>query len=167
MIRVRIHTLVAVAALLAGAGGTAAAQRATAAQPTARPPIERLAAVVQRRLRLNAAQSTQLRETTRRFAAQRQDLMAKERETRRALRAEIGAGDAADQQAIARHLDTLVSLQQRRVQLVADEQRDLARFLSPLQRAQFLALQERAFRAAQQLRMQRARRGVADQDTTF
>lgn len=118
--------------------------------------MQRLAQVVQRRLGLTDEQAAQLRQATGRFAAQRQQLMVRERATRRALRAATERGDSADQDAVARQLDELLQIQQRRVQIVADEQRDLARFLTPLQRAQFLALQERAFRAAQQVRQQRA-----------
>jgi hypothetical protein len=81
--------------------------------------------------------------------------MAEERETRRTLRAQLAAGDSADQQLVAQQLDALLHLQQQRVQLLADEQRELAAFLTPVQRAEFLGMQERAFRAAQQLRQQR------------
>ena len=56
---------------------------------------------------------------------------------------------------MARMLDDLLAVQRSRVELVAAEQRDLGRFLTPIQRAEFLAMQERAFRAAQQMRMQR------------
>jgi Spy/CpxP family protein refolding chaperone len=112
---------------------------------------------VQRRLGLTGEQSVRLRETTRRFAAQRQQIMQRERETRRALRLATAPGDSsADQKVIGRQLDSLVALQQRRVALLAEEQREMATFLTPYQRAQFLAMQERALRAAQQLRQQRA-----------
>jgi len=123
-----------------------------------RPALEQLAQVVQRRLGLNADQAARLRETTGRFAAQRQQLMQRERETRRALRQATAAGDSADQKVIAQQIDALVRLQQQRVALVSDEQRELSAFMTPYQRAQFLAMQERAFRAAQQLRQQRAAR---------
>jgi len=121
--------------------------------------LEQLALVVQRRLNLNEQQAARLRATTGRFAAQRQRLMQQERETRRALRLATQAaqgGDSTSQAQVAQQLDALVRMQQRRVELVADEQRELATFLTPLQRSQFLAMQERAFRAAQQLRQKRA-----------
>lgn len=133
------------------------AQRVPRVQPPeGRPALQRLAVIVQKRLGLTDEQSAKLRATTGRFAQQRQQLMLREREARRTLRMQTALGDSADQRAIAQQLDALVSMQQRRVQLVADEQKELAAFLTPLQRAQFLALQERAFRAAQQQRQKRA-----------
>jgi len=140
-----------------GAPGAPGAQGVPAA--VAGPPIERLAAVVQRRLNLTDEQGARLRQVTGKLATQRQELLRQEREARRALRAQMAAGTGADQQNVARLLDELVRVQQRRVELVATEQRELATFLTPLQRAEFLAMQERAFRAAQQLRQRRAAGG--------
>ncbi len=118
---------------------------------------QRLAQVVQQRLRLNGEQMSRLRETTDRFATQRQTLIAQERDARRGLRAALAlAPDSTNQAEVGRRLDDLVRLQQRRASLLGDEQRELARFLTPRQRADFLALQERALRAAQQLRQRRA-----------
>ena len=117
--------------------------------------VARLAAIVQRKLRLTDDQASRLQTTTRRFASDREQLLAQERTARRALRAQIAAGDGADQTALGRQLDELLRLQQKRVQIVADEQRELAAFLTPMQRAEFLGMQERAFRAAQQIRQQR------------
>jgi periplasmic protein CpxP/Spy len=125
--------------------------------PGGRAVMQRLAQAVQRRLGLTDDQATRLRTTTARFATQRQQLMAQERETRRALRRLSEGADSVDQQGIARNLDELLRIQERRIQIVGEEQRELARFLTPLQRAQYLALQERAFRAAQQQRQQRQR----------
>jgi periplasmic protein CpxP/Spy len=149
----------ALAALLLAASSAAGAQ-GTARPPAAgRPALDRLAAAVQRQLGLGDEQGRQLRDATRRFATQRDQLMTQERATRLELRANVMRGDSADQPRIAQLMDQLVAHQRRRVELVAEEQRELARFLTPLQRAQFLAMQERALRAAQQLRAERAARG--------
>jgi periplasmic protein CpxP/Spy len=142
----------------------AAAATVAAAQPPQgpggqRPVLQRLAQIVQRRLGLTDEQAGRLRATTARFAAQRQQLMQRERETRRALRLSAEGRDSVDQSAIARQLDELLRIQERRAQILGEEQRELARFLTPSQRAQYLALQERAFRAAQQQRQQRASGG--------
>ena len=122
-----------------------------------RAPLQQLAAIVQRRLGLNDEQAAKLRQTTGRFAVQRQELLRQEREARRALRLEMERGDSANQPEVARRLDALLQVQKQRVELMAGEQRDLAGFLTPVQRAQFLAMQERAFRAAQQLQQQKRR----------
>ena len=153
-----MRLVILVAALVAGAAPLAA-QRSAGGGVPARPAMERLANAVARRLNLDADQAQRLQTTTRRFATDREQLMRQERQARQALRAQLAAGQAADQQAVGRQLDDLLRLQQRRVQLLSDEQRELAGFLSPVQRAEFLGMQERAFRAAQQIRQQRANAG--------
>ncbi|MGZ8413420.1 MAG: hypothetical protein ACXW05_11865 [Gemmatirosa sp.] len=128
----------------------------------ARPTVERMAEAVKRRLGLNDEQARQLRDATARYATQRQQLMRQERTLRRELRDELARGTGAQQERVGRMLDDLLALQRSRADLVGAEQRDLARFMTPVQRAEFLALQERAFRAAQQMRQQReARAGEA------
>lgn len=124
-----------------------------------RPELEQLARVVQQRLQLDDAQAARLREVSARYAARRQVLAANEREARRALREQLTRGAAADQARVAVAIGALVDAQQQRSALVADEQRELAAFLTPVQRARFLGLQERAFRAAQRARMERGAGG--------
>lgn len=121
----------------------------------ARPSMERMAEAVKRRLGLTDDQARRLRDATASYAAQRQQLFRQERTLRRELRDELARGDAAQQEKVGRMLDDLLGLQRSRADLVAAEQRDLSRFLTPVQRAEFMALQERAFRAAQQMRAQR------------
>jgi hypothetical protein len=50
----------------------------------------------------------------------------------------------------------MLRLQAVRLQLVTREQRELATFLTPVQRARFIALQEQMQRAVQQARQRRA-----------
>jgi periplasmic protein CpxP/Spy len=153
----------AASATAQGAGAPVPGRPATRPPGAApgRPALERLAAAVQRQLGLSEEQARQLRESTRSFAQQRDQLIVQERATRLELRANVMRGDSADQARIGQLLEQLVAHQRRRVELVAEEQRELARFLTPIQRAQFLAMQERALRAAQQLRAQRAARARA------
>jgi Spy/CpxP family protein refolding chaperone len=121
----------------------------------ARPGADRLAQAVRERLGLNDEQTRRLRDVTGRHAVERQRLLREERTLRRDLRGELARGQDAQQERVGRMLDVLVGLQRRRAELLVAEQRALAEFLTPVQRAEFLALQERAFRAAQQLRAQR------------
>jgi hypothetical protein len=128
----------------------------------ARPTVDRMAEAVRRRLGLTDDQERRLREVTASYAGQRQQLLRQERTLRRDLREELARGSGAQQERVGRMLDDVLGLQRRRAELLASEQRDLSRFLTPVQRAEFLALQERAFRAAQQMRQQReARAGIA------
>ena len=117
---------------------------------------QRLWQVTKNRVGLTDQQMSQLAQATRPFDAQRRQLAAQERAERVALRREILAGSSADQSRVAGSLDRVLDLQRRRAQLQIDEQRALARFMSPVQRAKYAALQEQLRRRAEGLRRQRA-----------
>ena len=148
--------------LLAAGARTAEAQRDSGGRDRvservagARPMMDRLSEMVQRKLRLSDDQARQLRDATGQFATQRHQLLRQERTLRRELRDELARGETARQDRVAALLDNLLGLQRQRADLVSAEQRALSRFMTPVQRAEFLAMQERAFRAAQQMRQQR------------
>ena len=111
----------------------------------------RAAQVAQQRLGLTDSQLAQLEQTNARFAPQLNQLLAQERETRRQLRMEMMAGNQANQQHVSSLLDNSIALQKRRIALVEAEQKDLARFLTPTQRAGYIALQMQVRRRAQEL----------------
>lgn len=144
------------AAAVTAAGGVASAQTSADTAPGARPGIRQLGAAVQQRLQLTDDQTARLRETSQRYAAQRRALQLDERDARQTVREEVARGDAADQARVQAGLDRLYQVQQRRSELASSEQRELATFLTPTQRAQYAGMQERAFRAAQAIRQQRA-----------
>lgn len=112
---------------------------------------ERSAKVAQQRLGLTDAQLTQLEQTNARYAPAINQLLAQERDTRRQLRAEMMAGNQANQQHVSELMDTSISLQKQRIALVEQEQKDLSRFMSPTQRAGYAALQNQVRRRAQEL----------------
>jgi Spy/CpxP family protein refolding chaperone len=112
---------------------------------------EQSAKVAQQRLGLTDAQLAQLSQSNARFAPQQNQLVMQERETRRALRIEMTAGNQANQQHVSALLDDALRLQKQRIALVEAEQKDLARFLTPVQRAGYLALQAQVRRRAQEL----------------
>jgi protein CpxP len=113
---------------------------------------ERTAEIVRRRLQLNDDQMARLKATNQQFDRQRMTLVADERQARQALRAELVAGDAANQQKVASLLEQLMRVQRRRLDLVENEQRELGKFLSPVQRAKYLGLQNEIRRRMQELR---------------
>ena len=158
-----VHLVRAAALAIAVLGGARAGRAQSTGSPPdsagLRPGIERLSAVVQQRLQLTDDQTARLRETSQRYADQRQALLRDERDARRTVRDEVSRGGAADQTRVQGALDRLYAIQQRRSELAASEQRELAGFLTPTQRAQYAGLQERAFRAAQAIRQQRAAAG--------
>ena len=112
---------------------------------------ERSAKVAQQKLGLTDAQLAQLEESNARFAPQLNQLVIRERDTRRQLRLEMTAGDQPNQQHVSDLLDNTMRLQKQRISLVEAEQKDLARFLTPVQRAGYLALQTQFGKRAQEL----------------
>jgi hypothetical protein len=120
---------------------------------------EQSAKVAQRRLGLTDAQLAQLAQSNARFAPQQNQLVVQEREMRRQLRVEMTAGDQANQQHVSALLDDAVRLQKQRIALVESEQKDLARFLTPVQRAGYLALQAQVRKRAQELARDNATQG--------
>ena len=117
---------------------------------------ERLWKVTKEQVGLTDAQMSKLGETSRRFDARRRTLNQQERAERTALRQEITRGDRADQNRIAAALDHLIQFQRQRVEIQAEEQRELSGYMTPLQRARFAALQEQVRRRVEMLRRDRA-----------
>ena len=126
---------------------------------------ERMARVVQQRLGLDDAQMRRLQETNRRFERQRVEAGRREWQARARLRRELAAPAAADQAAVDTLLATLLRVQRERVAMLEEEQRALGAFLTPVQRAQYLALQEQLRRRVEEARRKgAARRGAARED---
>jgi periplasmic protein CpxP/Spy len=154
------------AALIATVSGSLVAQIAVQQVAPQRAALEarvreRTAEIVRRRLQLNDDQMTRLRATNQQFDRQRMALVADERQARQALRAELVAGDAANQQKVAGLLDQLMRVQRRRLDLVENEQRELGKFLTPVQRAKYFGLQNEIRKRMQELRDRPGRRGIA------
>jgi hypothetical protein len=114
--------------------------------------------VTKNRVGLTDEQMNRLAQTSRPFENQRRQLAAQERAERLSLRRELLAGANANQDRVAASLDRVLDIQRRRAQLQIDEQRALAAFMSPVQRAKYAALQEQLRRRADNLRGQRGRR---------
>ena len=137
--------------------GTAAhAQAVTAAPPGNRTALEqqfreRTAKLVQQRLGLNDAQLAKLEQSNARYAPQLRQLAAQERDIRFQLRQEMMAGNSANQQHVSDMLDGAIRLQRQRLGIVEAEQKELAGFLTPVQRARYMALQAQFGKRAQEL----------------
>lgn len=149
----------------AGAGQQRPAERAPGAANRAQLEQrfrQRLYEMTRTRVGLSEAQMNQLVPVNQRFEAQRRAIQREERETRLSLRDALRDSTHADQSRITGYLDKLVQLQHQRVDLLEQEQRDLAEFMTPLQRARYTALQEQVRRRIEQLlRQNRAARDSA------
>ena len=137
-------------------GTVAHAQAVTAAPPGNRTALEqqfreRTAKLVQQRLGLNDAQLAKLEQSNLKFAPQLRQLAAQERDIRYQLRQEMMAGNSANQQHVSDLLDAAIRMQRQRLGIVESEQKELAGFLTPVQRARYIALQAQFGKRAQEL----------------
>lgn len=154
----RVLRVLGFAILLAFVSGEALAQRPGGPPPNARRQqlerelMERTGEIVKRRLELNDAQMARLQATTRQFEVKRMELFARERETRQALRQELVANEQANQSQVSQLIDETLTLERQRLDLLQDEQKELAKFLTPVQRAKLLGLQAELRRRAQDMR---------------
>ena len=111
--------------------------------------------IAKQRIGFSDAQMTQLQRTSQRFDERRRALLQDERTQRQLLRQELMADANADQDRVARALDRLHQLQRQRIDLLIEEQREFATFMTPVQRAKYAALQEQVRRRVEALRRQR------------
>ena len=170
------RTCVLVALAVLAGGASLAAQQATAPAPdtTEAPGAEtpqrheleqqlrlRLGQVVRRQLQLTDDQYTRLEAVNRTYEAPRRTLNQRERYLRLSLRAELQLGDKADQEKVAGYLDQLTDVQQSRLKIFREEQKDLAGFLTPVQRAKYAALQEQIRKRVTQMRQRQLERQQA------
>jgi hypothetical protein len=146
--------------------GVADAQPVRAPEATAnRPELEqqfrqRVAKLAQNRIGLTDAQMAQLEQSNARFAPQFNQVAAEERETRRQLRAEMTSAGPPNQQHVSDLLDKSVQLQKQRIAIVETEQKDLSRFMTPVQRGRYIALQQQFRRRSQELARQNEGNGA-------
>ncbi len=111
--------------------------------------------IAKRRIDLSDDQMAKLEQTAGRFDGRRRALNQDERAQRQALRAELVAGDSGNQARVADALDQLLQLQRRRLDMVGEEQKELATFMTPIQRAKYSALQEQLRRRVEKMRAER------------
>jgi hypothetical protein len=123
----------------------------------------RMLEIVQRTLGANDDQMRRLVDVNRKYQSERRELNQKDRQARQTIRAEVLRDSLADQNLVARELDALVDVQRQRVELFTREQRDLAQFLSPVQRAKYATLQEGLRKKVEQLRQQQQENGLTPQ----
>lgn len=116
---------------------------------------ERLVAVVRQRLNLTEEQVARLRDVASKTEDERRALRRDELTVRFAMRQELLAGDKANDAKVADLLDQLPRLDRRRVELMEREQRELAKFLTPVQRARYFGLQDELRRGMQELQQRR------------
>jgi hypothetical protein len=116
---------------------------------------ERVAARIQQELNLTPDQMRRLRTTVGAYAGRRRDLAARQRSIRVALGGQLRPGGAASPDSVARLTDELMDLRVRYAESFRAEQRELAQYLDPVQRAKITLLRDRLTNRAQELRRRR------------
>jgi Spy/CpxP family protein refolding chaperone len=163
-VRARIVVLGLAATLSAGG---LEAQRARGLEPGGGergggPPRELLRKVrqafmgqVRRQLNLTDEQAKRLQDVDRKFEQQRNQLRKDEGDARRALRVALeDTTTAPDPAKVEEYLNRLVKDQHRRADVLEAEQKELAAFLNPVQRAKFFALRDQLARRINELQGQ-------------
>jgi len=120
---------------------------------------ERFATVVRQRVGLSDEQMRRLAEVNQRIEARRRTLVEQERDVRIGLRSEIMAGENANQQRVSQLIDQMLRVQRERVALLEEEQRELSAFMTPVQRARYLAVQDQIRRTIEDMRRRRTDQG--------
>lgn len=113
---------------------------------------DRLAQQARRQLGLTDAQVTKLRDARQKFAERRRALNDQERDIRMSLRDEMITGDSTRQKQVGDLLDRTIKAQRQRFDLIEAEQKELATFMTPMQRARLFGLEEQLRGRMQQLR---------------
>ena len=122
---------------------------------------QRIAELTKQRLNATDDQMAKLQETNRKFDDQRRALVDQERETRVALRQAMTRGDASAQSQIPALLDRVNALQRQRIDIQAAEQKELGSYLTPMQRAQYFALEQQVRQRVTQMRQAQIQNGGA------
>jgi hypothetical protein len=116
---------------------------------------ERVAERVQQELNLTPDQTRRLRATVGTYAGRRRELEARQRSLREALGGQLRPGLAASPDSVGRLTDELMEVRVRYAESFRAEQRELAQYLDPIQRAKLTLLRERLTNRAQELRRRR------------
>ena len=109
---------------------------------------ERLATFMQKQLGLSDEQTRRMSEVNQRYEARRMDLVRREHDARVAMRRQLldSTGVAPNEERVAQLLQDLGRMEHERLDLNDAEQTDLAKFLTPSQRARYVGIQEQVRR---------------------
>lgn len=115
---------------------------------------DRIGGALKKNLNLTDDEFAKLQATNKRFEEKRHLLVEQERDARMAMRDLMISGDTTNQGKISQALDRMLAVQRQRAELMEQEQKELAGYLTPMQRARYLGMQEQMFRRMQQMRAQ-------------
>lgn len=116
---------------------------------------ERLASVMRVRLGLDDEQFRRLAEVNRKFEGDRRTLIREDLAVRREMRLALRPDSVAPDEVVDALLDRALRVERRKVELFEQEQGELRQFLSPVQRAKYVAMQEQLRRQMDEMRDRR------------
>ena len=98
--------------------------------------------VLREQVGLNEAQIAHVQDISRRIEEQRQSLNRLEQQARISLREEVLLADTSRNPIVAQLIDQMLNAQSRKGELLATEQKELATFMSPMQRAKVFGIED-------------------------
>ena len=110
---------------------------------------------VQEDLNLSQDQAAKLRATQERFGARRRDVMQQQMERRRALESQMQPGIAANSDSVRKLMDGMQSGRAEMLKIEQDQDREMAAYLTPVQRARYQQMRERFMQRIGEMRMER------------
>ena len=150
------------------ASGLAAQQRDSVRQRNDTADAEQLRARVEQRfservqenLNLTPDQATRLRASQEKFSSRRRTLLQQQQERRRALEVQMQPGVAANADSVNKLLDGMQSGRAEMLKLEQDQDDEMSRYLTPVQRARYQQMREHFMQRVTEMRLQR--RGQMD-----
>ena len=119
---------------------------------------DRFAQRVQQELRLSQDQTAKLRATEDRFRERRRALMRQQLERRQALEGQMQPGVAANSDSVRKLMDGFQAGRAELLKLEQDVDRDMAGYLTPVQRARYQMMRQRFAERVNEMRQQRRER---------
>ena len=119
---------------------------------------DRFAQHVQQQLRLSPDQATKLRATQERFGERRRSLMRQQVDRRMALNDQMQPGVAANSDSVRKLMDGLQGGRAEMLKVEQDEDRGMAAYLTPVQRARYQEMRRRFLERVSEMRQERRER---------
>ena len=110
---------------------------------------------VQQDLNLSSDQATKLRATQERFGNRRRDVMQQQLVRREALQSQMQPGIAANSDSVRKLMDGIQTGRADMLKIEQDQDREMAGYLTPVQRARYQQMRERFIQRIGEMRMER------------
>jgi Spy/CpxP family protein refolding chaperone len=116
---------------------------------------DRFGRLVQQQLQLSDDQAVKLRGTEERFRGRRREILRRQLALRLGLNAQMCPGCSANPDSVRRLMDGIETNRAELFRLQQDQDREIAGYLTPVQRARYQILRERFFRRLTEVRRER------------